>query len=76
MIDQIVIGVFGTGAAYLSQDARAARRRFACLCGLAAQPFWFYASWTAGQWGVFALSIVYTLAWARGLKTHWLGKRG
>lgn len=76
MIDQIVIGVFGTGAAYLSQDEHANRRRFACLCGLAAQPFWFYASWNAGQWGVFALSIIYTLAWARGIKTHWLGKRG
>ncbi|CAB3783170.1 hypothetical protein LMG28688_01593 [Paraburkholderia caffeinitolerans] len=75
MIDQIVIGALGAAAAYLSQDRLDGRRRYACLCGLAAQPFWFYASWTAGQWGIFALSIVYTLAWARGLVTHWLWRR-
>lgn len=75
MIDQIVIGVLGAGAAYLSQDARAERRRFACLCGLAAQPFWFYSSWKASQWGVFGLSAIYTLAWTRGFVTHWVWRR-
>ena len=36
------------------------------------QPFWFYATWKAGQWGIFALCTLYTYAWARGVWTHWL----
>jgi len=76
VIDQIAIGVLGAAAAYFSQDPRERRRRFACLFGLAGQPFWFYTAWTAGQWGVFVLSILYTAAWARGLVAHWLRRRG
>jgi len=36
------------------------------------QPFWFYAAWKAEQWGIFALCMLYTYAWARGLWVHWL----
>ncbi|KPD17247.1 hypothetical protein ADM96_20250 [Burkholderia sp. ST111] len=75
MIEQIAIGVLGAGAAFLSQDIKAERRRFACLFGLAAQPFWFYSTWHASQWGMFALSILYAFAWSRGFATHWLGWR-
>ena len=42
----------------------------ACIFGLLGQPFWFYASWQAGQWGIFAVSIVYMAAWLRGLCRH------
>src|SRR5262245_17370760 len=40
--------------------------------GVLAQPFWFYAAWKAGQWGIFAMCTLYSYAWARGLWTHWL----
>ena len=36
------------------------------------KPFWFYAAWSAEQWGIFALCVLYTYAWARGVWTHWL----
>lgn len=75
MIEQLAIGLLGAAAALLSQDANAARRRYACLFGLAGQPFWFYASWKAQQWGIFALSAVYALAWLRGFATHWIWRR-
>ena len=75
MIEQIAIGVLGAGAAFLSQDPDEARRRFACLFGLAAQPFWFYCTWQAGQWGMFALSVLYAIAWSRGFATQWLWRR-
>ncbi|WP_104655072.1 hypothetical protein [Ralstonia insidiosa] len=72
MIDQIAIGLCGVTAVFLSQDQRASRRRYACLFGLAAQPAWLYATWTAGQWGIFFLSFLYAYSWARGFWAHWV----
>lgn len=72
MIEQIAIGVLGLAAVFLSQDDRIERRRYACLCGLAGQPFWLYVTWKAQQWGIFALSFLYAYSWARGFVAHWV----
>jgi hypothetical protein len=75
MIDQIAILTLGVAAIWLSQDPRPRVSRWACVCGLAGQPFWIYASWTAGQWGILLSCALYTASWARGFRTHWL-RRG
>jgi hypothetical protein len=31
-----------------------------------------YATFIAGQWGIFALSFVYAAGWARGVRHHWM----
>jgi hypothetical protein len=72
MISQLALGILGVIAIYLSQDSRVSVRRFACLFGLAAQPFWFYATYVAEQWGIFALCALYTLSWLKGVRTHWM----
>lgn len=72
MIAQIAIALTGVTAIWLSQSQSAQARRFACLFGLAGQPFWFYSAWQAEQWGIFVLCILYTVSWARGVKTNWL----
>lgn len=72
MIEQIGIALTGVTAIYLSQDKRENVRKWACIFGLGGQPFWFYSSWTAEQYGIFALCFLYTLAWARGFNAHWL----
>lgn len=74
-IDQIAIALLGAAAAWLSQARTEAARRWACIFGLVGQPFWFWASWQAEQWGIFAVSVLYTFAWARGLWVHWLGPK-
>lgn len=71
MIEQIGIAICGLTAVFLSQDARESRRRWACIFGLIGQPFWFYATWKAGQWGIFALSFLYAYSWARGFYNFW-----
>lgn len=71
-LDQLAIAFTGVIAIWLTQDARAHWRRWACVFGMCAQPFWFYATWRAGQWGIFALSFLYTYAWWRGLWSQWL----
>lgn len=74
-LEQIGIAVFGVAAIRLSQDGRERVRRWACICGLCAQPFWFWTTAAHGQWGIFALSFLYTWAWLKGVRTYWWAKR-
>lgn len=74
-VEQIGIAVFGVAAIRLSQDARDTVRRWACIAGLCAQPFWFFTTYVNAQWGIFALSFIYTWAWWRGVRTYWLKGR-
>lgn len=74
MIEQIGIALCGVTAVFLSQDTRESWRRWACIFGLASQPFWFYATWKAQQWGIFALCVLYAFSWLRGLHTYWIKK--
>ena len=71
-MDQLAIAVTGLISVWLTQDARADRRRFACWFGLAGQPFWFYATWQAQQWGRFALCFAFAAAWMRGVWVYWV----
>lgn len=76
MLVQVMIIITGITAVWLSQDTRENYRRFACLFGLAGQPFWFYSSFHTEQWGIFALSFIYTFAWFKGVRHFWLKREG
>lgn len=72
MIEQIVIAVCGIASVWLSQDRRRSNaQRWACIFGIVAQPFWFYACWKAQQWGIVLLTFVYTAGWLRGVYNFW-----
>jgi hypothetical protein len=71
-VDQIAIALTGVVAIWLSQDKRESFRKYACLFGMAGQPFWFYSAYTGEQWGIFTLCIFYTYAWAKGIKNNWI----
>lgn len=73
MIEQILIAVLGVVAIWCSQ-CDAPYNRYACLFGMAGQPFWFIATYQAEQWGIFILAIFYTVAWAKGINKHWIGR--
>ena len=72
MIDQMLIALTGVTAVFLTQSEHEERRKLACLFGIVGQPFWFYATYQAEQWGIFALCFFYTWAWAKGVHMHWL----
>jgi len=74
VIDQIVIGLCGVTSIFLSQSERREMRRWACVVGLLAQPFWFWTTWKTGQYGIFALCWLYALSWAKGFHTYWIKK--
>ena len=75
ILTQIGIAICGVTAIYLSQDTNPKRQRFACLFGLAGQPFWLWETISSQQWGIAALCVLYTWSWFRGFRAHWL-KRG
>jgi hypothetical protein len=70
-LEQIGIAVFGVTAIFLSQAADEKHRRWACIFGIAGQPFWFYTAIVNQQWGVFALCFLYSWAWFKGVRTYW-----
>ena len=72
MITQLAHAILGVTAIYLSQQREPHWQRYACIFGLAAQPFWFYTSFQAQQWGILLVSICYAIAWATGFKNQWL----
>lgn len=71
MIAQAWIAVFGVAAVWLSQDERESVRRWACVCGLCGQPFWITTALLNHQWGILALTVLYTWSWWRGVRTYW-----
>lgn len=72
MIDQIGIALTGVTAIFLTQSKHRWLQRYACLFGLAGQPFWVYSAWSAKQWGILVLTMLYTFAWAKGFWVHWV----
>lgn len=71
MIAQSIIVTCGVASVWLSQSPATNSRRWAPIIGLAAQPFWMWETWYAQQYGIFALSFVYAIGWARGIRTYW-----
>jgi len=68
MIEQSGIVIFSLlGALMLARG----RYRLGFGLSLAAQPFWLYSTWVAGQAGAFIVSLVFTFAWAAGLRRCW-----
>lgn len=72
MITQAAIFIFGMSAIWLANDPRPTWRRWGCVAGLIAQPFWYYETWTHQQWGIFASSFFYTYSWGRGFWHQWV----
>lgn len=74
MIDQVVIACTGLSAIWCTQHKNPKVQRFACILGLIGQPFWFWTTYQAEQWGLFFLCFVYLGIWLMGLKNNWLNR--
>lgn len=44
----------------------------ACIFGMLGQSWWFYSTWTAQQWGILVLCVIYCGAWMHGVWIHWI----
>lgn len=68
---QAWIVFFSLGAAFLTTSKDREARKFGFMLGLLSQPGWFYATWTADQWGNLLMAFVYTFMWCRGIYNNW-----
>jgi len=69
----ILIVVFGLPAIWMANFPEGhGLKRWAPVFGLAGQPFWFYVTFVGSQWGAFAMTVIYTTAWAYGFYNHWI----
>ncbi len=75
VMEQLFIAFTGVTAIWLTQQKKEEWKKYACIFGLIGQPFWFYSSYLAEQWGIFMLCFFYTFSWFIGFKNNWI-KRG
>lgn len=66
---QAAILILSAAAMWLV-SGRSRHARLGWAIGLASQPFWLYATFEAGQYGMFCLSLYYTTIWIRGWINH------
>lgn len=71
-MQQLTILLTGAVAIVLVQFDSVAIRQWACIVGMIGQPFWFLATYRAKQWGMFAVTVIYTAAWMGGLWKFWI----
>ena len=70
---QALLLLLSGAAVWLVTSRERKLRLLGCACGLLGQPLWVWSAWRADQWGILALSLWYTWAWARGLVKEWRG---
>jgi len=73
MIDQIcqtmIVILGGLTIFLLAQKGK--WQRWGFVIGLISEIFWFSTSYINNQWGIFVLSLVYTVCYGIGIKNHW-----
>lgn len=70
---QIALFIFGGSAIYLVGRTDNLRK-WGFIVGLCGQPFWFYTQIQDENWGVVALSCIYTYSWCIGIYNNWIKK--
>ena len=70
VVAQVGVSVFGVIAILLVSN----KNKWGFVFGLLSQPFWFVTTFLHKQWGVFALTIVYTATWGYGFY-QWFFKK-
>lgn len=69
---QVPLFVLTILAVAYSQAPNAKARKWSPIFGIAAQPFWFISTINASQWGIAALTVIYTAIYLYGFKVQWL----
>lgn len=65
-MEQVFIAVFGLASIFLISSADPKKMKYGFVCGLLAEPFWFYTAFVNYQYGIMVLVICYAFCHARG----------
>lgn len=68
---QLALAFFGLTALWMATGNHPKARRWACVVGLAGQPFWIIFAVSVNAWGLLALSLAYSAVYARGAWVQW-----
>lgn len=71
IVVQVGLAFFGLLSVYLAQGNSERGRWLSPLVGLMGQPFWLVFAWSSGAWGLFVVSVAFTLVYLRGLWIRW-----
>lgn len=71
MITQLLICIFGLSSIFLI-NLKNKFSKYGPILGIISQPLWFYESYKAKQWGIFILTIGYTISWIIGIYKYWI----
>lgn len=69
LFNQIIILLLGAAGVYFLNTQN--QRKYGSILMLVSQPFWLYTTFTTNQWGMFALSLFYTICWIKGTYIDW-----
>lgn len=75
IVTQLGIAITGVIAIGITQLGTPRMQRYACLFGLAGQPFWLHAAASTGQWGMVFICSLYTFMWGAGVHKHWIKRK-
>lgn len=70
-LGQVALTILSSLAIWIAQDDRRHVRRWGAVFGLISQPFWFYTAFQTQAWGIFIMTVVYSLSWGRGVWQGW-----
>ena len=73
---QLALAAFGLAALWMATGSNPTARRWAPVVGLLGQPAWVAFAVQADAWGLLALSVAYTLVYARGCVVQFMRVRG
>lgn len=68
---QVLMAVTGLVAIYMATSLDPAMRRWAAVFGLLGQPAWLYVTWQHGEFGMFVVSVAYSVIWLRAGWREW-----
>lgn len=69
---QVILAILSLMPIALSQAKSVKVRRYDCIAGLIAQPFWFAYGWYLEAWSLCFLGVVYVGVFAYGFRAKWL----
>jgi hypothetical protein len=71
MLAQIALFTFGSSAIWFL-GRKEKWNKWGYILGMCGQPFWFYTQIQSENWGIVALSCMYTYSWGQGIWNYWL----
>ncbi len=70
---EVMIFVLGAAAVFLL-NTNSRWSKYGAILGLLSEPFWLLSAWDSQSWGIFAVSVIYTLSYIMGVYNFWFRK--